>query len=258
MRGGSCQGAGFAVNTEPQHLFNQVLPPAVLLSLDKPGVVPDGVLHVALPPLQPRGTLNRARRPQDLPARTLLFDVKTVFLGGPAYCSARARDEQCGGVEQRAWEVHLDYARHARALDAAHSPANAPHRVERRLLSYTPTRGVVFGNYAECSSDVHSLLERCADRLAAASWRLLGARSVEEARGAHVSRLRQRLGLFVSREFARCRLRRVVFVGCERQHLSRRRDRTVPAGNRAPTAGAGFRLADFAALQVRLNPPAVA
>ena len=34
--------------------------------------------------------------------------------------------------------------------------------------------------------------------------------------------------------------------------------RTVPAGNRAPTAGAGFRLADFAALQVRLNPPAAA
>ena len=72
----------------------------------------------------------------------------------------------------------------------------------------------------------------------------------------HVARLRRRLGLFVTREFARHRLRRVLFVGCDRQLLSRRRDRVLAAGNREPQAGAGFSLADFAALQVRLAPPA--
>ena len=129
-------------------------------------------------------------------------------------------------------------------------------QVLTRLASFTPTRGLAFGQFAECSSDVHSLLDLCAERLAAASWRLLGSRSQEEARGLHVSRLRQRLGLFVSREFARFRLRRLPFVGCDRAALSTRRNRAVPAGNRAPQAGAGFRLADFAALQVRLPPPA--
>ena len=34
------------------------------------------------------------------------------------------------------------------------------------------------------------------------------------------------------------------------------RSKTLAPGNREPQAGAGFRLADFAALQVRLAPPA--
>ena len=109
-----CQQAGLRVTEEPRHLFNAVLPPSVLLGLDKPGVVPDGVLDVALPPLLARGALNRARKEDRLPSRVLLFDVKCVFNGGPAYRSARARDEQCGAVEQRAWEVHGEYEQHAR------------------------------------------------------------------------------------------------------------------------------------------------
>ena len=244
---------GRAPRVAAWYLFNAVLPPSVLLGLDKPGVVPDGVLDVALPPLLARGALNRARKEDRLPSRVLLFDVKCVFNGGPAYRSARARDEQCGAVEQRAWEVHGEYEQHARALDRAHNPAGSS-RVLTRLRSFTPARGLVFGNYAEVSSDVHYLLDSCAERLAAASWRLLGSRSQEEARGLHVARLRQRLGLFVAREFARVRLRRLPFVGCDRAALSSRRSRHAPAGNHAPRAGAGFRLADFAALQVRLQP----
>ena len=83
-----------------------------------------------------------------------------------------------------------------------------------------------------------------------------GSRSKEEAKGLHLGRLRQQLGLFATREFARCRLRRAPYVGCDRELLAPRRGRAVRAGNQAPTAGAGFRLADFAALQVRLAQPA--
>ena len=142
-------------------------------------------------------------------------------------------------------------------LRAQGQPPGPPtSAVLTRLQSFTPTRGLVFGNYGECSSDVVSLLDHCADRLAAASWRLLGSRSKEEAKGLHLGRLRQQLGLFVTREFARCRLRRAPYVGCDRAALAPRRGRAVRAGNRAPTAGAGFRLADFAGLQARLAPPA--
>ena len=114
-----CTSAGLKVTDEPRYLFNGVLPWRVLLALDRPAVVPDGVLDVPLPPLQPRGQLDRVRRPAALPSRTLLFDVKCAFAGGPVYQSARARDEQCGGVEQRAWEVHLEYEARARRFDAA-------------------------------------------------------------------------------------------------------------------------------------------
>jgi hypothetical protein len=250
-----CHRAGLKVDVEPRWLFNSVLPVVALLALDRPGVVPDGTLDVALPALLPRGQFVRGRKQPPLPSRVLLFDVKCVFAGGPVYRSARARDEQCGGVEQRAWEVHLDYERHARRLDLTHSPVHASTRVLTRLQSFTATRGLVFGQYGECSSDVHTLVDLASDRLAAASWRLLGSRTQEEARGVYVARLRRRLGLFVTREFARHRLRRVLFAGCDRQLLSRRRDRVLAAGNREPQAGAGFSLADFAALQVRLAPP---
>ena len=174
--------------------------------------------------------------------------------GGPEYQSARAREEQCGAVEQRAWNVHLQYEAHARRLDgtAPNAPAGP---VLTRLRSYTPTRGLAFGAYGECSSDVHSLIDLAADGIAAKLWRLLGARSKAEARSFIVARLRRRLGLVATREMARHRLRRLPYVGAPRSALSQRRDRQGP-GARAAEAGAGIRLADFAGIQARLAAPA--
>ena len=95
-----CHRSGLKVDEEPRWLFNSVLPVAALLALDRPGVVPDGTLDVALPALLPRGQFVRGRKQTPLPSRVLLFDVKCVFAGGPVYQSARARYEQCGAVEQ--------------------------------------------------------------------------------------------------------------------------------------------------------------
>ena len=53
-------------------------------------------------------------------------------------------------------------------------------------------------------------------------WRrpsALGARSAAEARGCIVATLRRRLGLFVSRELARLRLRRIPLIGVPASEL---------------------------------------
>ena len=90
------------------------------------------------------------------------------------------------------------------------------HVVEARLRSYTPTRALVFGQYAEASQDVHTLLEYLARHRATAQWRRYGARSAEEAYGFFIAALRRRVGVFAAREMARHRLRRIPFVGVPR------------------------------------------
>ena len=70
-------------------------------------------------------------------------------------------------------------------------------------MSYTPTRALVFGQYAEASHDVHTLLEYLARHRAAAQWRRYGARSAEKAYGFFIGALRRRVGNFVAREMAR-------------------------------------------------------
>ena len=74
-------------------------------------------------------------------------------------------------------------------------------------------RGLVCGNYGECSPDVHEVLAITADGLAARRWRLMGARSATEARAFFMARLRRSLSVVIAREMARHRLRRIPFIG---------------------------------------------
>ena len=111
--------AGLAIGVEPRHLFHTLIPPAVLYQPGgKPGIVPDATIDVALPrAVTARGESQR-RQLEEL--RRLFFDVKTIFAGGGAYRSARARDEASGAVAHRAHEVHHEYRRHAERLDGNH------------------------------------------------------------------------------------------------------------------------------------------
>jgi len=136
------------------------------------------------------------------------------------YASARARDEQAGAVAQRAHQVAPEYLAHARRLDVSHS-AIGSKAIENHLLSFGQVRALVFGYTGEASSDVHNLVSYVADCMARRQWRLLGARSMEEARSFMIARVRRRLGMTVVREFARHRLRRVPFVGMPRAALLR-------------------------------------
>ena len=68
-----------------------------------------------------------------------------------------------------------------------------------------------------------------ADGLAARQWRVMGARTQEEARSFIVSSLRRRLGLVICSEFARHRIRRVPYIhtsiGVPRAVVERRMQR---------------------------------
>ena len=98
---------------------------------------------------------------------------------------------------------------------------------------------------------VHLLLERAATAAAARRWKVLGARSEEEARGFLLASFRRRLGVHVTREFARYRLRRVPFVGATRAGVQAAAARQA-AGGGVPDPGPGMRLADFYVYQAHL------
>eukprot|EP00966_Prymnesium_polylepis_P187133 4337856-Prymnesium_polylepis.1 len=73
--------------------------------------------------------------------------MKTIHGGGPAYLSARARlDGQCGGVAQRAHQVHREYEHHAERLDGradvqAHNRGSTD-AVQTVLRSYGTVRSL--------------------------------------------------------------------------------------------------------------------
>ena len=213
------EGAAVRVQQEPTAIFQHLIPPNVLLGRDNqgrrkpPGIVPDAMATVELP----RAETARGRPQQrgQESARPHLMDVKTIHGGGTLYSSARARDEQSGAVAERAHQVAPEYRAHARRLDGAHSAAGS-RAIENHLLSFGQVRALVFGYTGEASPDVHHLVSHVAECMARRQWRLLGARSMEEARSFMIAKVRRRIGMTVVREYARHRLRRVPFVGMPR------------------------------------------
>ena len=73
-----------------------------------------------------------------------------------------------------------------------------------------------------------------ARRRARAQWRRYGARSEAEAYGFFVASLRRMLGVFVAREFARHRLRRLPFVGMTRAAFDAYQRRPTPQAHDRP------------------------
>ena len=158
--------------------------------------------------------------------REWVFDVKTIHGGSTTYGSARARDEQCGGVLERAHHVSWEYLAHARRIDARlHTAAVAAatragqaappamSAVVDRLATIAPVRPLVFGQYGEASPDVHEVLLLAAEEAGRRAWERLGARSEVEARAYFLHAFRRRVGVGVVRAFARHRIGRVSMVG---------------------------------------------
>jgi len=149
---------------------------------------------------------------------------------------------------ERAHQVAPEYRAHARRLDGAHSAAGS-RAIENHLLSFGQVRALVFGYTGEASPDVHHLVSHVAECMARRQWRLLGARSMEEARSFMIARVRRRIGMTVVREYARHRLRRVPFVGMPRAAAIR------VAEARARWAGSEFReiLFEICGLETKRN-----
>ena len=121
-----------------------------------------------------------------------------------------------------------------RAGDCARSRA-LPHRVPPYGVPRLPLRSrpravhrtrpasraaqvlsLVFGQYAEVSNDVLSLVAECARLIARAHWRRMGCRSESEAYGIIVSSLRRQVGAVAARAQARHRISRWQWVGVPR------------------------------------------
>ena len=82
-------------------------------------------------------------------------------------------------------------------------------------------------------------------------WRRWGARSESEARGTIIAGMRRRLGTFVSREFARHRLRRLPLVGVPRAALDARRRQLGAAASARFYQGRAESAQDFFAQQAQ-------
>ena len=82
------------------------------------------------------------------------------------------------------------------------------------LESFPPVSGLVFGSTA-CggSREVGVLLQQAAASAAQRQWRVLGARSVTEARAFMISIMRQQVGFAAAIAHARLRLSRLELLG---------------------------------------------
>lgn len=231
--------AGLTGSKEPRHLFSAVLPPQVLAQ-PRQAIVPDMQLRAAMPTAATARGQSAGRM---MASADLLWDLKTIHGGAnPWYTCARARDERGGATAERAHRVHADYVSAARRWDvqlhAGHSPGGP---IESALQAHGTVRSLVFGQYAEASADVHSLIQAIATEAADAMWRDMGARSRTEARAFFLSHYRRRWGLLAAREYARHRIRRVPYIGMPRGYRM--------VGGHGAAGGAAPLAAAFAAQQ---------
>ena len=227
---GLLQEAGITFETEPAHIFQSLIPAAVLLDrAHPPGIIPDFAADLALPPhSSAAGPGLAAQRQPRAPIRRLFLDVKGLH-GGRDYASR----QQSQAVTARAARVDVQYRAHATRLDQQHSPGmavpGAAAPIAARLQQFGAVRGLVFGKFAEASPDVHHLADYLGDCIARRRWRLMGAASQSEARSFTVARVRRILGVGAARAMARHLIRRLPFLGLSRaamdQHLQQHRAR---------------------------------
>ena len=146
----------------------------------------------------------------------------------------------------RAEAVHPEYLSAARALDVRtdrhyadqgrERPRGTP-TAESILASYPRVEGLVFGSLA-CggSAAVGALLDAVATSSAQRQWRMLGTRTVGEARAYFISVVRRRVSFAAAVAHARLRLGRLESLG----HEGRRADRFTAGRTHTHVSAAGF------------------
>ena len=102
----------------------------------------------------------RISLPMEGEARPVLHELKVISCSKSRYTpSSTAR-----AVDKRSAELHKEYVAKARAADRQCGGVEVRRvgPVEAKLASLGQVRGLVFGNFSECSEDVHSLIEAIA------------------------------------------------------------------------------------------------
>ena len=176
------------------------------------GLVPDYLVHVAI----------------DGPERPMLLELKTLHFGTSTYTAAA---ERCRAVARRADAVPGEYAAKAREIDRRFcgTPRGVTGPVERKLQTYEPVRGIVFGAWAEASPVTESLLQCLALTGAQRHWQGMRCPAPPQAAGALAWLLRRRWGLTALREHARLKLDRLEYVGRGAVAAAQRRAATMEA-----------------------------
>mgnify|MGYP001334215147 CR=1 FL=1 len=112
----------------------------------------------------------------------------------------------CGPIERRASKIHRDYVKKASNVDRDFNgwpPGGPPGPVLRKLQEYGQVRPLVIGPFAEINKDFDKLLVEFANFGAEGSWRMMGARSIKEARACNIAYLRRSVGICAVRQNAR-------------------------------------------------------
>ena len=143
-----CIWAGLPVEMEVFNLFSRCLPQEGLARVDswrqRQAMVPD--FRIALPS---EGT-----------NRQVLHELKIISCSKSRYVpswTARA-------VDKRSANLNKEYLEKAKTADRQFGGIEVGRvgPVERKLISLGQVRGLVFGNFAECSEDMHVLIEAIA------------------------------------------------------------------------------------------------
>ena len=208
--------AGLRGTTEPRGIFSQAVPMEVLAAAleaeaadsggrrTRPGAIPDAQITVD--------------------GRRQLYDVKLIhFCRSRYWPTARVANARGGMLEHRAQAVQREYTAGAAALDVRTEqhytrlgqpvPEGRPTAVQI-LASFPPVSGLVFGSTAGGGSrEVGTLIGQSASSAAQRHWRMLGTRSMSEARAWMLSVMRQQVGFAAAIAHARLRLSRLERIG---------------------------------------------
>ena len=145
---------------------------------------------------------------------SVLHEIKVISCSSTRYRPTW----QKRAVDVRAGQLQQEYIAKARAADRRDGrQAGEVGRVEQKLVSLGPIRGIVAGNFGEVSEDTHLLLDALATCRVRTSGPSLGRRgymrSEEGERAVAIAALRRRLGVMTVRCQASSLLGRMETLG---------------------------------------------
>ena len=180
-----CTWAGVPCELEVFNLFSGLIPQAGLARIEKErqrqAMVPDFKI-----------TLNSGGQ-----SAPVLHELKVISSSRSRY-SPTHKDR---GVDKRASQLNKEYQDKAKNADRLHGglQPGVVGRVEAKLLTFPPVRGIVFGNWGEVSEDTHRLVDALATSRARVAEPQSGRRgrnlTEEGVKSLAVSFIRRKLGV---------------------------------------------------------------
>ena len=122
---------------------------------------------------------------------------------------------RCNAVARRARAIPAEYAAKTSRVDSVYcgTPDGEVGPVARRLVTFDPVLGLVFGAWGEASPQVEKLLSWLAKEGSTKLWRDMGCADAAAARGILAWSIRRRWAMTALRQNARLKIDRLTYVG---------------------------------------------